>query len=200
MIYLLRHGETEWNRQRRLQGHLDSPLTARGLAQATAMGATLRALLGGPGDFRMVSSPLGRARQTALRVAEALGCDPAGIAEEPRLMEHGFGIWEGELEADLPGRFPDIWQAREADKWAYQVPGGESYALVAARLAGWLAEQPAGERLIVISHGLAGRILRGLYGRAGPAEVMALTEPQDAVFRLSQGVIARFDAAMEPEV
>ena len=195
VIYLLRHGETEWNRQRRLQGHRDSPLTARGLAQAAAMGATLRLLLGGAGDFRMVSSPLGRARQTARRVAEALGRDPDGIAEDPRLMEHGFGVWEGELEADLPGRFPAIWQAREADKWAYEVPGGESYALVAARLRGWLAEQPAGARLIVVSHGLAGRILRGLYGRAAPAEVFAMTEPQDAVFRLSHGVIARFDAA-----
>jgi probable phosphoglycerate mutase len=198
-IYLLRHGETEWNRQRRLQGHLDSPLTARGLAQATAMGTTLRPLLGGAGDFRMVSSPLGRARQTARQVAETLGCDPAGIAEDPRLMEHGFGVWEGELEADLPGKFPDIWQAREADKWAYQVPGGESYALVAARLGGWLAEQPAGARLIVVSHGLAGRILRGLYGRAAPAEVLAMAEPQDALFRLSEGVITRFDAALAEE-
>lgn len=195
VIYLLRHGETEWNRQRRLQGHRDSPLTALGLAQAAAMGRTLQQVSGGGAGFRMVCSPLGRARQTALRVAEVIGYDPAAIAEEPRLMEHGFGVWEGEMEADLPQKFPDIWQAREADKWVYQVPGGESYALVAARLAGWLAEQVADARLIVISHGLAGRILRGLYGRTQPSEVFTMAEPQDAVFRLSGGVVARFDAA-----
>jgi broad specificity phosphatase PhoE len=193
MIYLLRHGETEWNRERRLQGHRDSPLTPRGLDQAAAMGATLRALVGDATDFRLVSSPLGRARRTARRVAEVLGRDPAGIAEDPRLMEHGFGVWEGELWADLPQKFPDLWEAREADKWHYQVPGGESYALVAARLGAWLAEQPADAKLIVVGHGLAGRILRVLYGRAAPEEVFAMAEPQDALSRLSHGVIARIE-------
>lgn len=200
VIYLLRHGETEWNRQRRLQGQLDSPLTPRGLAQAVAMGRTVRQLLGpGAPGFRMVCSPLGRARQTAERVAEVLGYDPAAIAEEQRLMELSFGDWQGELEAELPRKFPDIWRAREADRWNVPVPGGESYALVAARLAEWLAEQPADARLIVVGHGLAGRILRGLYGRAGPDEVFAMEEPQDALFRLDAGVITRFDAAQEAE-
>lgn len=200
MIYLLRHGETEWNRQRRLQGQLDSPLTERGLAQATAMGRALARLLGDDSDgFRMVSSPLGRARSTARRVAEAIGYDPAAIAEEPRLMEHGFGIWQGELQDDLPHRFPEVWQAREADKWDYRVPGGESYALVAARLAAWLSEQAADARLIVVCHGLAGRILRGLYARAAPAEIFAMTEPQDALFHLSEGLVTRFDVVTEPD-
>ena len=198
VIYLLRHGETEWNRLRRLQGQLDSPLTPRGLEQASAMGRTVRELLGpGAPGFRMVCSPLGRARRTAERVAEVLGYDPAAIAEEPRLMEIAFGIWQGEIEAELPRKFPELWRAREADKWNVPVPGGESYALVAARLAEWLAEQPADARLIVVGHGLAGRILRGLYGRAGPEEVFAMEEPQDALYRLAAGVITRFDTALE---
>jgi probable phosphoglycerate mutase len=136
-----------------------------------------------------------KALQTARVVAEVLGLDPPEIAGEPRLMEHGFGIWEGELEAEQPHKFPEIWQAREADKWVYQVPGGESYALVARRLTEWLAEQPDGAELLVVSHGLAGRILRGLYLRAGPEEVFPMAEPQDAVFRLSEGIATRFDAA-----
>ena len=200
VIYLLRHGETEWNRQGRLQGQLDSPLTARGLAQAAAMGRTLRQLTGaGAAGFRMVSSPLGRARQTAGIVAKAVGYDPAAIVEEPRLMEYAFGVWQGELEAELPRKYPELWQAREADKWNFRLPGGESYAVVAARLAHWLAEQPADARLIVIGHGLAGRILRGLYGRARPAEVFAMEEPQDGLFRLSDGTITRFDATLPEE-
>lgn len=200
MIYLLRHGETEWNRQGRLQGQQNSPLTARGEAQAAAMGRTLRQLVGpGAAGFRLICSPLGRARQTAGIVAAELGCDPAAFVDEPRLMEHGFGVWQGELEAELPRRFPDLWRAREADRWNFQVPGGESYALVAARLAAWLREQPAEARVIAVGHGLAGRILRGLYGRADPQEVFAMAEPQDAFFRLSEGVITRFDAAAETE-
>ena len=194
-IYLLRHGETEWNRAGRLQGHRDSPLTPRGLAQAVAMGRTLHQIVGARPTLRMVSSPLGRAWQTARAVAEVLGLDPVGIAEDPRLVEHGFGIWEGELQAELAEKFPDIWQAREADKWRYQVPGGESYALVARRLTDWLAEQPDGAEMIVVGHGLAGRILRGLYLRAGPEEIFAMAEPQDALFRLREGVATRFDAA-----
>lgn len=110
-------------------------------------------------------------------------------------MEIAFGSWQGELEAELPRKFPDLWRAREADKWNFRVPGGESYALVAARLSTWLREQPADAKVIAIGHGLAGRFLRGLYGGASPEEVFAMAEPQDAFFRLSDGVITRIDAA-----
>ncbi len=195
MIYLLRHGETVWNRQGRLQGHLDSPLTGRGRAQARAMGRCLRQVIGDTAGFSMMTSPLGRARQTAEEVAEVIGYDKAAITEVPALMEHGFGIWQGELEADLARKFPEAWRAREADKWSFQVPDGESYALVALRLRGWLEEQDESARLIVVSHGLAGRILRGLYGKDEAAQIFAMNEPQDAIFRLSGGTVAQIDVA-----
>ena len=194
MIYLLRHGETEWNREGRLQGHRDSPLTARGRAQATAMGETLRAVIGDLERFSLVSSPLGRARQTACGVAKVLGHDPQDIVEEPRLREHGYGIWEGEFYADLAQKHPDEWRAREADRWNYRVPGGESYALLAARVGAWLREQSEAAQLIVVSHGGAGRVLRGLYAGATPAEIFSLSEPQDGFFRLSHGVVTLIDA------
>ena len=74
MIYLVRHGETEWNRIGRMQGHLDAPLTMRGEAQARAVGETLCEL--GVDGFHMVASPLGRTRATAAIIAQALGRDP----------------------------------------------------------------------------------------------------------------------------
>lgn len=170
------------------------------MAQAVAMGRALRELIGlGAAGFRMVCSPLGRTRRTAGLVAEVTGHDPTAITEEPRLMEHGFGIWQGELQDNLQRKFPEIWRAREADKWNFRVPGGESYALVAVRLGAWLAEQSSEDRLIVVGHGLAGRILRGLYGRARPEEVFAMAEPQDAIFRLSHGVVTRFDIVLEAD-
>ena len=75
-IYLVRHGETEWNRAGRMQGHLDAPLTMRGEAQARAVGETLREL--GVGGFSMVASPLGRTRATAAIIARARLVDGAG--------------------------------------------------------------------------------------------------------------------------
>lgn len=198
MIYLLRHGETEWNREGRLQGHGDSPLTERGLSQAVAMGGVLRREIGSAGlaGFTLVSSPQGRALATARCVAAVIGIHPAEIVEEPRLMECGFGAWEGEIYDDIDKIHPDEWRAREADKWTYQPPGGESYARVAERVEAWLAGQSEAAKLIVVSHGLAGRILRGLYLGASREEILAMNEPQDAVLRLSQGNVSRFDAAV----
>ncbi len=195
VIYLLRHGETEWNRAGRLQGHGDSPLTERGRAQARAMGRALREVVEDIEDFTLVSSPLGRTLETAHCVAEAIGRDPAAIVLEPRLKEHGFGAWEGEIYQEVAARFPAQWRAREADRWNYRVPGGESGALLAARVGAWLREQEECTRLIVVSHGFAGRVLRGLYVGAAPVEIFAMNEPQDGFFRLSGGVITAIETA-----
>ncbi len=104
MIYLLRHGETEWNREGRLQGHGDSPLTERGMAQAVAMGGAVRRAVVEAGEdpaaYTLVSSPLGRALATARCVSAVLGSDPAALVEEPRLMEHGFGAGQGGKEVN----------------------------------------------------------------------------------------------------
>lgn len=196
MIYLLRHGETEWNREGRLQGHGDSPLTERGLSQAVALGGVLRREIGAAAlaCYTLVSSPLGRTLATARCVAAVTGHNPAEIVEEPRLREHGFGKWEGEIYLEVEQIYPEEWRAREADKWHYQVPGGESGALVAARVGEWLAEQDEDAKLIVVSHGFAGRVLRGLYTGASPEEIYALSEPQDAVLRLAGGKVTSLAA------
>lgn len=198
MIYLLRHGETEWNREGRLQGHGDSPLTERGLSQAVAMGGALRREIGDAGlaGFTLVSSPQGRALATARFAATVIAHDPAAIVEEPRLMECGFGTWEGEIYNDIEDLYPEEWRAREADHWSYRPPGGESYADVAERVGAWLAEQSEDVRLIVVGHGLAGRILRGLYLGAPPKDVIRMPEPQDALFRLAGGRVERIAAPL----
>ncbi len=198
MIYLLRHGETEWNRQGRLQGHGDSQLTERGLSQAVAMGGALRREIGDAAlaGFTLMSSPLGRALATARCVAAVTAHDPAAIIQEPRLRECGFGKWEGEIYDEIEALYPEEWRAREADHWNYRPPGGESYADVARRVGTWLAEQREESQLIVVSHGLAGRILRALYSGAPSGDVFKMTEPQDAVFRLSGGTIESLPAPL----
>jgi probable phosphoglycerate mutase len=189
MIYLVRHGETEFNRERRLQGHVDSPLTALGRRQAEAVGSRLRDLLADAAGWRVVASPLGRTVRTAEIVAERLGVRDIEI--EPRLIELSWGEWDGRLRADLAQAAP----AFGSSNWAFDAPTGETFADVCGRLGGWLDELPEedGRRVIAVSHGVAGRVLRGLYAGLPVAAMKTHDSPQDAVFRLSGGEIARFD-------
>lgn len=192
-LYLLRHGETEFNVKRRLQGQQDSPLTARGRAQARAHGALLKTLIAEPEAWRVVASPLGRTMDTARLACAELGLPEAAIETDPRLMEIAFGDWEGLTWTEAEARHPDLWAARERDRWGFVVPGGESYAMVALRARAFL-DEPRGNT-IVVSHGAFGRVMRGLYSRLAPPEIKTLEQPQDALHRLTQGTIARIDHA-----
>ena len=185
MIYLLRHGETVWNRERRVQGHGDSPLTPRGIGQAQAMGGRLRLWLGDLRGLRLITSPLGRCLHTATLVAEALDFDPRRIEPEARLMEHGYGLWEGLVQEEIRALHPAVWRAREADRWSVTVPEGENYALVAKRVRSWLGEIAESERMIVVSHGCTGRILRGLYAGLAKDKIPALSERHGDIHLLS---------------
>ena len=91
-------------------------------------------------------------------------------------------------------RSPDLWAQRQADRWAFQVPGGESYALVALRIREWLDEQPRDAKLVVVGHGLAGRVLRGLYAGRPQAEIMEMKEPQGRLHRLAENTVTTFEA------
>ena len=199
MIYLVRHGETEWNRAGRMQGHLDAPLTARGEAQARAVGETLREL--GVGRFSLVASPLGRTRATAAIIARVLGRDPEDTATDDRLMEMTWGAWDGLTNAEIETRDPGALARRKADHWNYRPPvGGESYARMSLRVADWLAGLDDDRSRIVVSHGGTGRALRGLYGALSQAETLAQEEPQDAFYRLHDGLIGRIESGYgDPE-
>lgn len=189
MIYLMRHGQTVWNTERRMQGRLDSPLTATGIGQAQALGALLAEQIEQRVHHRIVSSPLGRAWQTAVIVADALSLSPLDLVLEPRLVELGYGRWEGLTIDEIKERHPDSWEHRRADRWNVETPGGESYAKVAARVGGWLSETSEAGSLIVVCHGVTSRVMRGLYAGLSQEETLALSEPQDRVFRLSDGHI-----------
>lgn len=192
MIYLVRHGETEFNRERRLQGHVDSALTDLGRRQAEAVGRRLRELIGNEPGWRILTSPLGRARRTAEIIATAVGTTPVEI--EPRLIELSWGAWDGRLRSELAAACPEF----GASNWAFHAPTGESYPAMCARLSAWLADlPPAGERRVVaVSHGVTGRVLRGLYAGLPTETVMAHDAPQDAIFQLADGQVRRIDCAV----
>ncbi len=190
-VYLLRHGETEWNRVGRVQGHLDSPLTARGCEQARRAGATLATLLENEPPFLLLASPLGRAEASARLILEALGPTVKEWRTDDRLREISWGRWEGLTRTEIAAREPELWSWREADRWRHPPPEGESHAMLADRARSWLESVADLPRLIVVGHGAWGRALRGVYQDLRPEQIDALDEPQDALFRLAAGTVLR---------
>jgi probable phosphoglycerate mutase len=190
LIFLIRHGQTDFNAEGRLQGQLDSRLTELGREQASRMATRLRPHVEGHAPLQVICSPSLRTRQTAQIVCEALGLD-CPIRIEPRIAEVSVGQWEGFTREDMEREAPGVFGR---PGWLCEAPGGERYEDVAARLTDWLSriDEADGARRIVVSHGIAGRILRHLYAQA-PAEELwtSASPPQDAVFRLWEGRIGR---------
>ena len=192
MIYLIRHGQTEFNREGRFQGQCDSPLTGLGRDQAARVGARLAALIGDPAGWRLSSSPLGRAADTARIIQAAAGLPTPAL--DPRLAEIGMGSWDGLTEEEIATASPHVRIPSRYDLF-FASPDGEGYDAIAARLQGWLDEALAdGRPHIAVSHGVAGRVLRGLYLGLDRTEQARLPVPQDAVFKLADGAIERIDA------
>ena len=206
MIYLVRHGRTEFNAEGRFQGHLDSPLTPLGVEQAERGWETCckRPDRRSIALVVLVASPLGRTLRTAEIIAGAArvrGLDfPRSNRAWPRSAS---ALWDGLGPRGHRRGLPEHPAGSTWHDFFFRAPGGETYDQVAARLGDWLAEatgrRPAPR--IVVSHGAAGWVLRGLYAGLPKAEVLTLpAPPQDTIFRLSEGRIERIDCApAEPE-
>ena len=173
-ILFIRHGETDYNADGRLQGQQDIPLNGKGREQASAVGRMLakgfRAdldRLEAAGAFR--ASPLLRVRDTLELARAAMGLEPTRYTLSDRLKELTFGDWEGFTWAEIEARDPAGAAARERDKWRFTPPNGESYARLAERIAAWLSEQNGD--LFIASHGGVARAM--MYLLAGVDEKTA---------------------------
>ncbi|WP_238183180.1 histidine phosphatase family protein [Methylobacterium trifolii] len=137
-IYFIRHGQTDWNAEGRLQGQRDIALNALGLRQAGMAADRLRALAGdalAEADF--MASPLSRARQTMETLRARLDLPPEDYRTDPRLQEINFGAWEGLTWAEIRRKDPGGAAARDRNRWHYQPSGAgaESYAMLTERVA-----------------------------------------------------------------
>ncbi|QFU15886.1 histidine phosphatase family protein [Microvirga thermotolerans] len=133
-IYFIRHGETDWNVEGRLQGQRDIPLNDVGRVQAEEAGRRLQALVPRAEDLDYVASPMLRTRETMERMRAAMGLYPDYYRLDERLIELTFGAWEGLTWKEVRQREPQLAALRERDKWNYVPPGGESYAMLAERV------------------------------------------------------------------
>ncbi len=158
IVYLARHGETDWNRVGRWQGHTDVPLSPVGRDQAVALGARLRIVA--PGIAALHASDLSRATETALIVGRALGL--SDVTRDPGLRERAFGRFEGLTRQECESRFADAWAQYQADP-TRMPPGGEANEDVIERMIAAVrraAESAAaGTSLLIVSHGGAIRAL-----------------------------------------
>lgn len=190
LIYFLRHGETDWNAERRIQGHLDAPLNDKGRGQAGRNGRALSAVIGDPAEFDFVSSPLVRASETMEIVRREMGLDSHGYRTDARLMEFNLGDWQGELYDELAGKFPDLIAARDGDPWNFKYPGeaSESYAMLSVRVLAWLAE--VDRHTVATAHGGVMRCIRRHLLGLDDTAAFKLDAPQDKVLRIENGALS----------
>jgi len=171
----------------RQQGHRDSPLTDTGVEQARAGGRVLWQAIPDRDAICIETSPLGRARQTAVLLAEVMGVDLNAVVVEPLLIEHHLGDWQGLTRTEIDAQYPGARQAREAGKWDYVVSGGESYALVAGRARRWLASKHQAPITIAVTHEMISRTIQGAYAALSVEETLARSHHHDRIYRLHDG-------------
>lgn len=150
-VYLVRHGETEWNVARRIQGQSDSPLTATGKLQAQQVAKRVKS----EGITHIITSDMGRTRETAQIIADECGCE---IITEPRLRELNMGVLEQrKIESLTPEE--EQWRKSLIDgTQGGRIPEGESMEELYSRMFAALnscRELPKGSRPLLVSHGIA---------------------------------------------
>jgi broad specificity phosphatase PhoE len=193
LFYFVRHGETDWNAEGRLQGWRDIPLNERGRRQAAQCGGTLRDLIARHGktsaDFSFISSPLSRASETMEILRRALGLPPADYAGEPRLAELSFGRWEGMTYREIAAVDPAVLNRRERNKWTFRPPDGESYADLLARVQAWHAGVTGD--IVVTAHGGVARAVMVLFGIRTVTDAPGGEVEQGVVFEFAPGMMKK---------
>jgi len=194
-VYFIRHGETDWNVEGRLQGRRDIPVNARGRMQAAQSGALLRDLLVRDGrtvaELDFVASPLLRACETMRAVRNVLGVPPDDFRTEAQLTEISFGEWEGFTLAEMRVRDPLGSVAREQDKWSFTAPGGESYRAMSERMGRWYESLTADT--VAVAHGGTARGLMAHLKHCHAAAAPLVDIVQGAVYVFAPGTLSRYE-------
>lgn len=193
-IYYLRHGETAWNAEKRLQGTLDIPLNDLGRRQASQAGHVLRDLLArderDTATLPFVASPLGRARSTMELARIAMGLPAEGYSLDDRLREIGYGVWEGSTLAEMEVADPELYASRQTAKWTMAPKGGETYASVQLRMRDWY-DQLTGDT-VAVAHGGTARALMVTLGIETPASAADLYIEQGVVYVFRDGGLQKY--------
>jgi broad specificity phosphatase PhoE len=180
-LFFIRHGQTEWNAERRMQGQWESDLTELGRAQAQRTALAVAEL----GVDTIYASPLRRARDSA----QAL-CDAAGLPAvfDDRLKEWSAGDWSGCLYADIKTCWPEEWASWREDMWRYRPPNAENFVDLKERggtfLSGLL--EMTESRIAIVSHGFITRTMIAYLLDLSPEDALRIETSNDVFFCLHQ--------------
>ena len=180
-LYFVRHGQTEWNAIRRMQGQWNSDLSELGRAQAEVNGKFLEPL----GIEYLVASPLDRTRQTAEIVTDQL---QISFRVDDRIKEWNCGDWSGEMWDDLQEKWPDEFSSWQSDQFHYRGPAAENYPDMIERSTPFLNEILATgfTRIAIVSHGMIGRAMIGSLLAMSPEQMLSFGQTNDAIIQLSE--------------
>ncbi len=178
-LFVVRHGETLWNSELRMQGRLDSALTDKGKRQAGENGQLLRRV----GVERLLVSPLGRTQETAFIINSYVQAD---IELYDELVERDCGEWGGLTMTEIKSQQPTSWRAREANEWEHRPPGGENMPDVIKRIAPLLTavREIEAETVAIISHGVVGKAILAHYLELTEESAGHIRQPNEVVYAL----------------
>ncbi len=179
-LYIIRHGETYWNAEKRMQGRLDSPLNLRGQEQAQLHAQTLQRI--GGVDY-ILSSPSGRTRETTAILNRRLG---APVDYDEALMERDSGLWSGFTVEEIAEEYPHEWAAQDVDPFFHRPPEGENLPDLIGRVAPCLEALltlPV-ERIAIVTHGIMSRAILTVLLPLVPEEASRVRHPNDLFYRL----------------
>lgn len=184
LCYFVRHGQTFWNAELRLQGQADTDMSSLGRSQAVRNGRCLAELVENPDDFDFVASPLKRTRETMELIRGEMRLPERDYRTDSRLMELNFGEWQGFTHAELEERQPGSTAARFLDKWDFVAPGegAESYEMLLERIEPWFASLD--RQTVCVTHGGVLRVLFRLVEKRPSADAASMEIFQDRVLRL----------------
>jgi probable phosphoglycerate mutase len=187
LVYFVRHGQTDWNIEGRLQGQADTDITELGRRQADRNGRMLAELIADPDAFDFVASPMRRTRETMERIRAAMGLPSAEYRTDSRIIEVHFGGWQGHTFVELESRQPGSTTARSKDKWNFVPPGakGESYQMLMERVRPWF--EALARPTVCVTHGGVIRTVFRMVEDTPERQAARLDVPQDRLLRLSDG-------------
>lgn len=195
LIYFIRHGQTDWNKDQRFQGQRDIPLNDHGRAQALQNGNALRGHFEqqqiDPNTLDWFCSPLGRTKETMRLVRSRFKTSLPQVEYDERLKEISFGILEGVLLSEMQRDHPEEFAARTRSKWEHLPPKGENYHQLIERLSrfGQDLRGPA----VIVAHGGVARALRGHLAGAPQEELNDWPAPQDKIMCFDHGDFRVFE-------
>jgi probable phosphoglycerate mutase len=179
-IFLLRHGQTEWNALGRYQGQMNSDLTLKGEAQAAAQGRLLGAVFTEFPDIHICSSPLGRSRQTAQIALAGYGRE---VVFQDELKEIAAGEWEGVTKNDIEAGWPDLFNAYQTSFELFMfAPNGEGYEALHDRCTRFLIS--LNSPCVVFSHGVTIAVLRSIIRNLSFKEMIQLDNQQGCIYKI----------------